>query len=176
MNDTGDDSSVGWVGADIEGVTRDFIVKRFAQHLKGHPLADFVAHLLGAMGYRTRVSPPGADGGVDIVAHRDVLGFEPPIIKVQVKSTLQNIGQPEVSGLVGSLAPSEYGLFVTLGGYTPQAMNFARQKSNLRLIDGNDLVKLILEHYEQFDSGYKALLPLRQVYVPESYGDGGEQE
>lgn len=39
------------------------------------------------MEYRTRVSPEGPDGGVDIIAHKDELGFEPPIIKVQVKST-----------------------------------------------------------------------------------------
>src|ERR1035441_35444 len=28
------------------------------------------------MGYCTRVSPEGPDGGVDIIAHRDELGFE----------------------------------------------------------------------------------------------------
>ena len=62
--------------------TRDFVLKRLAQELKGHPFAHFVAHLLNTMGYRTRVSPEGVDGGIDIVAHKDELGFEPPIIKV----------------------------------------------------------------------------------------------
>jgi hypothetical protein len=31
--------------------------------------------------------------------------------------------------------------------------------SNLRLIDGNELVDLILAHYEQLDSSYKGMLP-----------------
>jgi len=151
----------------IEDYTKDYVLKQLAQELKGHPLADLVAHLLETMGYRTRVSPPGPDRGVDIVAHRDELGFEPPIIKVQVKSKDGTVGDPEVSALYGKVSGSEFGLLVTLGTYSNQARSFAEGKSNLRLIDGSDLVDLLLLHYEQLDSRYKGLLPLRRVYVPE---------
>ena len=161
------DESVSYVADDIEQNTRDFILKTLAQELKGHALAEFIAHLLGAMGYRTRLSPEGPDGGVDIIAHKDELGFEPPIIKVQVKSTEGSVGDPIVSQLYGKVEKSEYGMVVTLGSFTNQAENFARNKSNLRLIDGDELVSLILQHYEQFDSKYKGLLPLKRVYVPE---------
>jgi restriction system protein len=51
------DESAAAVAEDIEDTTRDFILKRLAQELKGHPFADFVSHLLNTMGYRTRVSP-----------------------------------------------------------------------------------------------------------------------
>lgn len=162
------DESVGAVAEEIIDSTRDFVLKRLAQELKGHPLADFVAHLLGTMGYRTRVSQEGPDSGVDIIAHKDELGFEPPIIKVQVKSIEKTIGDPVVSALYGKVAANEYGLLVTLGIYSNQAITFARNKSNLRLIDGKELVDLILQHYEQFDSRYKGLLPLKRVYVPEA--------
>jgi restriction system protein len=60
---------------------------------------------------------------------------------------------------------------VTLGTFTPPAKSFAKSKSNLRLIDGDDLVSLIFEHYEQFDARYKGLLPLRRAYVPEAIDD-----
>ena len=60
--------------------------------------------------------------------------------------------------------PKLYGLMVTLGEFTPRAHTFAGSKSNLRLIDGDELVNLI---YEQFDSRYKGLLSLKRVYVPE---------
>ncbi len=163
-----EDETVAEVAEDIEETTRDFILKRLAQELKGHPFAQFVGQLLNTMGYRTRVSPPGPDGGVDIIAHKDELGFEPPIIKVQVKSTEGKIGDPEVSSLYGKVGNGEHGLLVTLGTYTSQAASFARSKSNLRLIDGEELVDLILSHYEQFDSRYKGILPLKRVYVPES--------
>lgn len=162
------DESVAAVAEDIEETTRDFVLKRLAQELKGHPFADFVAHLMNTMGYRTRVSTEGPDGGIDIVAHKDELGFEPPIIKVQVKSSEGSIGDPVVSSLYGKVGGGEYGLLVTLGTFTAQAKNFAKSKSNLRLIDGDELVQLVFQHYDQFDSRYKGLLPLRRVYVPEA--------
>lgn len=162
------DESVAAVAEDIEETTRDFVLKRLAQELKGHPFAEFVAHLLNAMGYRTRVSPEGPDGGIDIVAHKDELGFEPPIIKVQVKSSEGSIGDPMVSALYGKVGAQEFGLLVTLGTFTSQAKNFAKSKSNLRLVDGDELVELIFHHYDQFDARYKGVLPLRRVYVPEA--------
>jgi restriction system protein len=162
------DETVAAVVEDVEENTRDFILKTLAQELKGHPLAHFIGHLLNTMGYRTRVSPEGPDGGIDIIAHKDELGFEPPIIKVQVKSTDKGtIGDPIVSALYGKVGPNEYGMLVTLGSFSPQASSFAKSKSNLRIIDGEQLVDLILSHYEQFDSSYKGLLPLRRVYIPE---------
>lgn len=161
------DDSVSYVAADIEQTTRDYVLKILAQELKGHAISHFVAQLLGTMGYRCRVSPEGPDGGVDIIAHKDELGFEPPIIKVQVKSSEGSVGEPTVSQLNGKVDRSEFGLVVTLGTFTNQAVTFARNKSNLRLIDGDELVTLILSHYEQFDSRYKALIPLKRVYVPE---------
>jgi restriction system protein len=63
--------------------------------------------------------------------------------------------------------PDEKALFITLCQFTTHAENFARNKPNLRLIDGDDLVKLIFLHYEKFDSRYKGLLPLKRIYVPD---------
>jgi restriction system protein len=69
--------------------------------------------------------------------------------------------------LYGKVGEKEFGLLVTLGKFTNQAKNFAQSKSNLRLIDGDELLDLILVHYEQFDSSYKGLLPLKRVYIPQ---------
>lgn len=170
------DESVALVAQEIEETTRDFILKTLSQELKGKPFEYFVAHLLNTMGYRTRVAPPGTDGGIDIVAHKDELGFEPPIVKVQVKSTDGSVGIQEVQALCGNVQSAEYGLVVTLGSFTKQAENFARSKSNLRLIDGEGLTDLVLTHYEQFDSKYKGILPLQRVYVPESIPADGDGE
>ena len=46
---------------------------------------ELVAGLLRAAGYRTRESPPGPDGGIDIRAFPDLFGFGSPRIRVQVK-------------------------------------------------------------------------------------------
>lgn len=168
---TAEDETVALVTEGVEETTKDFVLKKLARDLKGHAFADFVAHLLGTMGYRTRVSPEGADGGIDIIAHKDELGFEPPIIKVQVKSSEGTVGDPIVSQLYGKLTGNEYGLLVALSTFTSQAKAFARSRHNLRLIDGEELVNLIFEHYEEFDSRYKGILPLKRIYVAEAFED-----
>jgi restriction system protein len=149
----------------VEESTEDFVLRQLSTELKGHPLASLVADLLRTMGFRTRVSPPGADQGIDIVAHRDELGLERPVIRVQVKSGAGNVGDQEVSAFSAKVADTESGLFVTLGSYSTQAQNTARSQPRIRLVGGPELVAMILEHYEDLLPKYKTLIPLRQVYV-----------
>lgn len=172
--DEADQETVKVVAEEIRENTQDYVLKVLERELKGHPLADFVAQLLQTMGFQTRVSPPGADGGIDILAHRDELGFEPPIIKVQVKSSTEKVSDGTVKSLFGNVDQNEHGLFVTLGYYSSQARQFERTKSNLRLIDGVQLVELVLRHYEDFDAFYKGLIPLKRVYVPQPVEDDSE--
>lgn len=161
-----ENEQVASITEDIEDQTRDFVIKQLTRSLKGLPLEEFIAHLLEKMGYKARLSRPG-EPSVDIIAHKDELGFEPPIIKVQVKSSEGKIGDRDVSALYGKVESGEFGLLVTLGEFTPPAITFAGSKSNLRLIDGSELVNLIFEYYEKFDSKYKGILPLKKVYVPQ---------
>jgi restriction system protein len=144
------------------------------RELEGVQFEHFVAHLLECMGYRTQVTQASGDGGVDVIAHRDPLGLEPPIIKVQCKRTTSSIGGPDVQRLTGTLAPggSELGLFVTLGPYSKDAQALGRTRQDLRLINGKDLVELIFDHYEQFSPEYKRLLPMRRVYVVDHSPEG----
>lgn len=162
-----DDDSVGLVTSDIEEQTRDFVIKQLAKNLKGLPFEEFVAHLLEKMGYHARLMRAG-EPSVDILAHKDDLGFEPPIIKVQVKSGDGKVSDKDVSALYGKVGDGEHGLLVTLGGFTPAGITFANSKSNLRLVDGTDLVSLIFEYYELFDAKYKSVLPLKKIYVPQT--------
>jgi restriction system protein len=79
---------------------------------------------------------------------------------VQCKRTTGTLGGPVVQQLTGTLSPGgdEKGLFVTLGGYSKDAQHLERTRQDLRLINGNELVDLIWEHYEQFSPRYKQLL------------------
>lgn len=161
-----DDESIAAVAEDIEESTRDFILKRLSQDFKGLPLEDFVVHLLRCMGYHARLTRRN-EPSVDVIAHKDHLGIEPPIIKIQVKSGADTVTDRDVSALYGKLSPGEYGLFICLSTYSSQCRSFEQSKSNLRLIDGDELVRLVLDHYESFDSEHKGLIPLRRVYVPQ---------
>jgi restriction system protein len=74
--------------------TRDFIVKKLNSELKGYLLEPFVADLFRAMGYRTHTTRKTRDNGIDVIAHRDELGIEPPILKIPAlgsKPTLWNM-------------------------------------------------------------------------------------
>jgi restriction system protein len=158
----------------IEEYTRDFVIETLLRELDGPRFEHFVAHLMEAMGYRTQVTQVSGDGGIDVVAHRDPLGLEPPIIKVQCKRVVGSIGSPEVQKLTGSLAPggSELGLFITLGTFSKDAVHIGRSRQDLRLINGSEFVDLVLEHYEQLGSEWKRLLPLRHLYVVDRDPEG----
>ena len=163
--DPATDPTTTGIASQVSETTEDFVLKTLAKELKGLQFESFVAHLLERMGFRVRYARVNQPG-YDLIASRDSLGFEPPIIKVQVKSTEGTLGDPEVTQLFGKLTGGEFALFVTLGTVTKKARDFEESKANLRIIDGSELVKLIFEHYESFDSQYKGLLPLRRVYVP----------
>lgn len=62
----------------VEQHTRDFIVKVLLRELSHEEFEHFTADLLRTMGYQARVNPFSADGGVDVIAHKDPLGLEPP--------------------------------------------------------------------------------------------------
>ncbi len=164
-DDADDDSVTESISHQAEQTTEDFIIKQLHAKLDGYDFEAFVAHILECMGYKSRVSSKSGDGGVDIIAHKDELGFEPPIIKVQCKKTLTSNGEPEVNQLLGALGDGEYGLFVNLGSYSRPARLLERNKAKLRLIDGDELVDLVLQHYANLSPKYRALLPLKQIYV-----------
>jgi restriction system protein len=160
-----DDSVTEAISYQAQQTTEDFIIKQLHAKLNGYEFEHFVAHILECMGYKARVSSKSGDGGVDIVAHKDELGFEPPIIKVQCKKSVSANGEPEVNQLLGALGDGEYGLFVNLGSYSRTARLLERNKSKLRLIDGDELVEIILRYYAKLSPKYRALLPLKQIYV-----------
>ena len=60
---------------DIEDIANQQIVSLIKSEFAGHALADLVAEILRVEGYTTKVSPPGPDGGVDILATGGTLGL-----------------------------------------------------------------------------------------------------
>lgn len=165
LDATDDETAIEGTVTQATQATEDFIIKQLHSKLDGYEFEHFVAHILECMGYKARVSSKSGDGGVDVIAHKDQLGFEPPIIKVQCKRSTSANGEPEVNQLLGALGEGEYGLFVNLGSYSRPARLLERNKSKLRLIDGDELVDLVLEHYVHLSPKYRTLLPLKQIYV-----------
>ena len=143
--------------------TADFILKELSRQLKGYDLESFVADLLRAMGYRTKVSPQGGDSGIDITAYKDEL---PPRILVQVKSQNGDINETTIQSLKGAMREGDYGLFVTLSNYTKNAQKYLESTPIIRGINGTELVDLILKYYEDLSEKYRKMIPLKKVYIP----------
>ena len=131
-------------------------------------LEQLSAALLRAMGYRTRVTPKGADRGVDVLASPDGLGFQEPRIKVEVKHRQKSqMSAPDLRSFIGGLRDGDCGLYVSTGGFTKEARYEAeRSKIPITLLDLDDLVRTIVAHYEAFDINGRALLPLVRLYWP----------
>jgi restriction system protein len=151
----------------ISELTGDFILREFNTTMKGHDFAQFCGWLFEALGYSARVSPPGADQGVDIVATKDPLGVDRPLLKIQCKSGSGSIGSSEVQALNGTLADAELGVFIAVGGYTTPARQAAAGMPKMRLIGPEELLDLILTHYPQLPDEAKQAIPLRRVWMPD---------
>jgi restriction system protein len=139
-------------------------------HLRSMPPYDFqelVASLLRAMGYFVSwVSPPGKDGGVDILAWSDPLGTRPPRIKVQVKRYSDNIRVDGLRSFMALLGDEDVGLFVTTSGFTKDAQDEARtqEKRKVTLVDLERLFDLWVEHYGKLDEAARRRLPLQPIH------------
>lgn len=162
-----DDIATAEVSSRAEVATGDFVIRRITAGLSGHDFETFVAHLLECMGYTARVTQKSGDGGVDVIAHMDALGFQPPIVKVQCKRTTGQTARPDVDQLLGTLGEGEYGLFVNLGSYSRSAVELERNRAKLRLVDGEEFVDMVRQNYPKLSPRYRSLIPLKQIYAPD---------
>ena len=145
----------------------DELIADLISHIDPYDFQDLVAALLRAMGFRAVSASAGRDQGVDIVAHPDPLGFRRPCIKAQVKHRKDSTGGPDMRSFTATLRDGESGLYVSTGGFTRGAEVEAQgAREPVTLLDRDDFIQLLLEHYEDLDAEYKAQIPLRKVWVP----------
>ena len=129
---------------------------------------DFVGHLLGLAGLSVLITQRSGDKGVDIIGTLSAAGLAEITLNVQVKSIRSNVGIPEILQLRGTLGADGHGAFVTLTGFTKQAIAEAQApgRKGIMLIDGEMLVDMILEHYDELSEEYKELLKLEKKGAP----------
>ena len=153
---------------DIAEYARDQIVKHIGAKFKGHDLARLVDAILHVQGYVTKKSPPGPDGGVDILASAGSLGFDKPRVCVQVKSSSSPVDVKILRELQGVMQKvrAEQGLLVSWGGFNNQCIKEARDAFfSIRLWDQGDLLGAVFQYYERFDDELRAELPLKKIWA-----------
>ena len=106
-----------------------------------------------------------------MIAHRDKLGIQPPFLKIQVKAHEGKIGPGRVTAFYAMIHDRDIGIFITTGGYTAAALDFARTKGNLKLVDGVEFVSLIEKYYDGLDLKFRKQIPLRRMLAPDDLPD-----
>lgn len=154
---------------DIEDIANQQIISLIKSEFAGHALADLVAEIMRVEGYTTRISSPGPDGGVDILAAGGTLGLGEDRICIQVKSGDGPANHDVVLRLIGSVSNTRArtGLLVSIGG-----VNAAAQKEldsnffKLRLWQMPDLLKALFRAYGELSDETRSKLPLKQIWAP----------
>ena len=157
---------------DLAQTAHDQIVAHIQARFSGHALATLVDAVLRADGWVTKLSPPGADGGVDILAGRGSLGLDDPRLCVKVKSQNSTADVTVYRTLQGTMQTfgAKQGLLVCWGGFNKAVLAEARQGHfTVRLWSSSDLVEGIYRTYEHLPAEVQAELPLKRVWmlVPE---------
>jgi restriction system protein len=154
------------LSADIEQVAYDQITSRIAEDFAGHDLATLITALLEAEGLSCTQSPPGPDGGIDIVAGRGLLGLDDPIL-VQVKSGGQ-LGSPVVDQLHGVMNQhgARQGLLVAWGGLSKPAQEKLKSSQlRVRVWQSADVVDAVLANYERLGEEIRSQLTLKRMWM-----------
>lgn len=171
VDDEADDDAADDAGAqelDLELIGRDHIARLIYSKYAGHGLEDLVEAILNAQGFTTHHSDKGTDGGIDILAAPDTLGFGQPRICVQVKSQDTPLDRPVLDQLVGTMqhVGADQGLLVCWGGFKPTIKReLPRLFFKVRLWDQNDLIDQFLANYDKLSEDLRAEIPLKRVWA-----------
>ena len=106
------------------------------------------------------------DGGIDGYGyHIDANDFRTTRVVIQCKRyNIAPVTEPEINQFLGAMNKyqADYGVFITNGRFTNSARIAAREGSPITLIDGNDLVKLVIK-YELY------ITPVKTYVLDEFY-------
>ena len=106
------------------------------------------------------------DGGIDGYGyHIDANDFRTTRVVIQCKRyNVAPVTEPEINQFLGAMNKyqADYGVFITNGRFTNSARVAAREGSPITLIDGNDLVKLVIK-YELY------IIPVKTYVLDEFY-------
>lgn len=106
------------------------------------------------------------DGGIDGYGyHIDANDFRTTRVVIQCKRyNAAPVSEPEINQFLGAMNKyqADYGVFITNGRFTKVARTAAREGSPITLIDGNDLVRLVIR-YELY------ITPVKTYVLDEFY-------
>lgn len=147
-DDDNEDSSL------TEDELEDFKVKlqRAIANMSPAKFEQFSRALLTKMGvqFTNKAVQISNDGGIDGYGyHVDDDDFRTTRVVIQCKRFNTNpVCEPDINQFLGSMNKfkADYGVFITNSRFTTQAREAAREGSPITLIDGNDLIRLVIKY------------------------------
>lgn len=148
--------------ADYTGTdTAKFVLNALRRYLTRENFRQFAAGLLRAMGYTISLPPDSGLNEFELTATHDELS--PPLL-VQLRTG--ELRESDITRLQNALEPGDYGLVITSGDFSERVRQSLKRAPYLRAVDGAELAALTLKYYCGLDERYRAMIPLRTVYVP----------
>lgn len=153
---------------DIRTTAAQQISDHIRRRFKGRRMEELVKAILEAKGYEAVISPKGADDGVDILAGRGAMGFDAPMLCVQVKSGDDPQPREVLDQLQGVMKKfnAQHGLLVSWGGFKTTLEREARRLFfQIRLWNDQKLVEELQDVYDKLPKEIQADIPLKRIWV-----------
>ena len=148
----------------------DIVLKRLLD-MEAQQFEILVGHLLAAIGFDDPqvIGKPG-DGGVDVIGDLNVSGLATIKFFVQVKRYTpgSRVAANAVKQLRSSIPQAGQGAFITTAGFQKSAFDVASEPGfpPIGLINGHQLIDLLIEHWAAFDPEFQDQLGLKPGLVP----------
>lgn len=122
--------------------------------------------LLKGMGYHIHwFAPPGADGGVDVIAFNDPFGTNGPTIKISARRRQSKADVKDIREFTSLLNDNDVGIFFSISGFTKEAEREARgQRRSVRLFDLEMMFELWVDNYKNIPEFERGILPIKPVW------------
>lgn len=129
---------------------KDELLQRL-QEIDPYKFENVIVMLMEKMNYGAgSLTPKSHDGGIDGVIDEDELGLDKIYLQAKRYSDNNRVNEKEMRDFVGALAtkPFNKAVFVTTSFFDQKAKQTARdaQGKNIRLIEGDELVTLMIKH------------------------------
>ena len=148
--------------------TSQVVIKRIL-NMDAKEFEMLVEQLLAAMGFEnTAVTGKPGDKGVDVTGELNVSNLATVNLFVQVKRyKSRNLRASDIRKLQKAIPPGGQGAFVTTTDYRQDAKDIAFDQSPpIGLINGHQLVDLLIEHWNDIAPEFHEMLGLKPGLVP----------
>ncbi len=163
-NEITDDSELSQIKNDITTNAFEFIKDKVLR-LSHKELKDLTSGILKSMGYQVKLSPHHLNKEYDLEASRDGFGFDDRKTFVKIQAGDKPLEIDNIKSLKKYINNNNNGIITIFGRISDQILKDA-DKNNIRLIDLDQLVNLLIQHYEGLDHQTKFIIPLTKIYWP----------